>query len=92
MAYSSSTIKDKANDSANYAANETVSTLRGAEHDIRETAERLGREARDAVDHVVTSAQSATTQVRQRIEGQPVQSSLIALASGFVLGMLFSKR
>ena len=93
-----SSFKDKANnttasayatkETAKEAVNDTVSSLRSVEGNVRDTAERLGREARDYVDTAVTSAREVSTQVKDRIESQPMQSTLIALGAGFLIGFL----
>lgn len=73
----------------NEAKREAINALSSAENTVRETAERLGREARDVVDNVISQTRNVSGQVRTKVETQPVQSAMIALAAGMVLGFLF---
>jgi len=89
-----STFKDKAAANAyaaKDAAKEAISTYQNVENTVRDTAERLGRETRDVVDNVTTQVRDYSGQVRTKIEDQPLQSTVAALAIGFVVGFLFRR-
>ena len=70
------------------AANET---FEDAKHDLRETANKAGRKVRELVhnanDEIVHAKDVVTTQIRNK----PVQSSMIALGVGVVLGALLRR-
>jgi ElaB/YqjD/DUF883 family membrane-anchored ribosome-binding protein len=59
--------------------------------DLRAAANKAGRTVRNyfdaACDEVSHGTETVTTQIRQK----PVQSSMIALGLGFVLGALFRR-
>jgi ElaB/YqjD/DUF883 family membrane-anchored ribosome-binding protein len=78
-------------DYAEQAGKKAATIINTADQTLRETAERLGRETRDAVDNVVGQVKDVSGQVRGRVEAQPMQSALIALGAGFLLGFLFRK-
>jgi ElaB/YqjD/DUF883 family membrane-anchored ribosome-binding protein len=56
---------------------------------IREAGDQLrktGRKVRDVAEHTRDEVTQATEAVTTRIHERPVQSSLIALGMGFILG------
>jgi ElaB/YqjD/DUF883 family membrane-anchored ribosome-binding protein len=67
------------------------SDAENAKADLHEVANKAGRKARDmyntAIDEVSHAKETVTTQIRTN----PVQSSMIALGVGFVLGALFRR-
>lgn len=69
-------------------AKETVVDLK---EDFRSVANRAGRRVRDAIDHAGDELGQARDQVTTRIKDKPVESSLIALGVGFILGALFRR-
>ena len=91
----SATSKDAAvNDVKNAASNirnETVNTAYGVKDDLAGAANKAGRKVRNfftsASDEICHASDSVTMQVREN----PVQSSLIALGAGFILGALFRR-
>lgn len=73
-------IKEDARDAA-YAAQD----------EVREAAHRAGRKVRNLVDTAGDEITHATEAMTTRIRTKPVQSSLIALGAGVILGMLFRR-
>jgi ElaB/YqjD/DUF883 family membrane-anchored ribosome-binding protein len=72
----------------------TSQTFREADKtkdELRQAANKAGRRVRDlvetATDEIVHAKDTVTTQIRTK----PVQSGLIALGVGFVLGALFRR-
>jgi len=70
---------------------EIKSTPQAQNGDLREVASKAGRTVRNyfdaACNEVTHGTETVTTQIRQK----PVQSSMIALGLGFVLGALFRR-
>jgi len=59
--------------------------------DICVTANKAGHKVRDFINSASEELSHATETVTTEIKGKPVQSSLIALGIGFVLGTLLSR-
>jgi ElaB/YqjD/DUF883 family membrane-anchored ribosome-binding protein len=91
--YTSDTKADakKAQAKATQAAEAARDTVIDLQEDLRSTANRLGRRVRDAYDHAGEELGQAREQVTTRIKQKPVESSLIALGVGFILGALFRR-
>jgi len=60
-------------------------------HDFESTANNAGRKIREyfdtASDEITHAADTVTTQIRTK----PIQSSMVALGVGFILGALFRR-
>jgi ElaB/YqjD/DUF883 family membrane-anchored ribosome-binding protein len=63
-----------------------------AEDSIVGVAENAGRKVRDFIDDTSDKLQDTGDRIKQEVNDNPMQSTLIALGAGFVLGMLFSRR
>jgi ElaB/YqjD/DUF883 family membrane-anchored ribosome-binding protein len=74
------TLKNTANDMA-----------REAKGDLRDAANTAGRKVRKLFDTTREELSQATDTVTTQIRNKPVQSSLIALAAGVVLGALIRR-
>lgn len=63
---------------------------------IKDSSVERARAAGTRVRNLVEEAKDEATQlahvVETRVNEKPMQSSLIALGAGFILGMLFSRR
>ena len=59
--------------------------------DICVTANKAGHKVRDFIDSAGEELSHTTETVTTKIKDKPVQSSLIALGIGFVLGALFCR-
>lgn len=85
------TIANLKNASQN-VRNVAVEAGEEVKQDLRETAGKAGRKVRAflhaAEDEVTSACDSVTSQIRTK----PVQSSLIALAAGLVVGALLRRR
>src|SRR4051812_5879026 len=76
---------------ASYAGYEARNAIEDTADDIRTTANKAGRKVRNlfnnASDEITDAADTVTTYVRK----SPVQSSMLALGIGFILGSLFRR-
>ncbi|MBV8938605.1 MAG: hypothetical protein JO089_02035 [Alphaproteobacteria bacterium] len=59
--------------------------------DLCDVARNAGRKVRGALDCATDELTGVTDTVAAEIRNKPVQSSLIALAAGFLLGALFRR-
>lgn len=84
---SNTTVKNAANNLKNEAREEWEETR----DDLSAIANRAGKRVRSflnsASDELTHASDTVTTQIRSN----PVQSSLIALGAGFILGALFRR-
>ncbi len=71
-------------DDARYTASEVKDDLRG-------TADRAGRKVRNFIDSTTHELSHAKDAVSSHVHEKPMQSSLIALGVGFLLGSLFRR-
>ncbi len=55
-------------------------------------AEQAGRKVRALIDTATHDARDAIASTEKQIRSNPVQSSLIAVAAGFVLGALLRRK
>jgi ElaB/YqjD/DUF883 family membrane-anchored ribosome-binding protein len=82
------TIKDAKNTAINLR-DEAIDTAYDVKDELRDAANKTGKKVRSffntASDDLSQVADSASRQIRKN----PVQTSLVALAAGFVLGALF---
>lgn len=62
-----------------------------ADHDLRDTAAKMGQKTRTFVENAKEEAFEASDKVTKHIHEKPLQSSVIALGIGFVLGALFRR-
>lgn len=60
-------------------------------HDFEGAANKAGRKIRAYFDHASDEVTHAADVVKTQIRTKPVQSSLMALAAGFVLGALYRR-
>lgn len=83
-------FKDVKSSAANLR-DEAVDTAYGVKDDLNNAAQQAGRKVRNffnsASDEISHATDTVTTQVRKN----PVQSSMIALGAGFILGALFRR-
>lgn len=81
---------------------DTIHNLQNASHNIGDavgnmkedvcaTANKTGQKARGLIDSAGGEISHATDTVATHIKDKPVQSSMIALGVGFMIGMLFSR-
>ena len=59
--------------------------------DMENVANKAGRKVRAYIDNAGDELANVTDNVKSQIREKPVQSSIIALAIGFVLGGLLSR-
>jgi ElaB/YqjD/DUF883 family membrane-anchored ribosome-binding protein len=92
--FPASTKENVANDvklGANRVKEEVRHTAANVGDDLEYAANTAGRKVRQyfdtASDEISHAAEAVTTQIRSK----PLQSSLVALAAGFVLGALFRR-
>ena len=88
------TAKDIANDAkstANRVKDEVSDTVTELRADLETTARKAGRKVRQYFDTASDEVVHAADVVKGQIRTNPVQSSVIALAAGFVLGALFRR-
>ncbi len=71
------------------------SLMQKADHlkqDVQDKAEKASRYVRDLADTASTSVSDAANTVKTKVEEKPVQSSLVALGLGFLIGALIPGR
>lgn len=73
---------------AKKAANETAAEMQG---DLRDIANTAGRSVRQFVTTARDEAEHAAEVVSEQIKARPIQSSVVALGVGVVLGLLFRR-
>jgi ElaB/YqjD/DUF883 family membrane-anchored ribosome-binding protein len=64
-------------------------TAANAKDTLQDAAHNAGRTVRGYIDTASEEITQATDTVKTHIRSNPVQSSLVALAAGFILGRLF---
>lgn len=87
-------IKESANKLKNEAQQDIEETREGLEvvkDDLRDVANRAGRRVRNLIDTASSEATHVKETVTHQIQDKPVQSALIALGAGFLLGALFRR-
>ena len=62
-----------------------------AKENLRDVANQAGRKVRGMIDSATSEITHAKDTVTSQIRTKPVQSSLVALGVGFVLGALFRR-
>ncbi len=81
-------VKEDVRDAA-----ETVSGAAGSiREDIEVMARHAGSHVRDVVDNIEHHVSETTDTVMSSIKERPMQSSLIALGVGFVMGLLLRRK
>jgi len=83
---------DDLKETARHFKADTREAASAMKDDLEDAARRTGRHARDIVDSAGHSLSGAGEVLTVKIRDNPVQSSLIALGVGIVLGILFKKR
>ena len=63
-----------------------------ANDDVRDTAEAAGRKVRALFDNASEELARAGDTLAEQIKNKPLQSSLIAVGIGFVIGSLLSRK
>lgn len=76
---------------ANTIKNEARDTVYDAKNELRSAANRTGRRVREFIDTASDELHHVSDSVGSQIRSNPVQSSLIALGAGFILGALFRR-
>lgn len=85
-----------------FTKEDAVRNLKNSAHDVSQTAGEIkddvcatannaGHKVRNFIDSASEELAHTTETVTTKIKGKPVQSSLIALGIGFVLGALLSR-
>ena len=69
----------------------TIENFAQAKNDIKATANKVGHNVRNFIDSASEEITHAKSVVGRQIREKPVQSSLIALGIGYVLGALFRR-
>lgn len=69
----------------------TNETAKKAELELREAANRAGRKVRDLVHTAEDEFEHAREAVTTQIRSKPIQSGLVALGIGFVLGAILRR-
>jgi ElaB/YqjD/DUF883 family membrane-anchored ribosome-binding protein len=84
-----SNTKDSLAADAKRAGNEAWDKTADARDSLEDAAHNAGRKVRGYLDTATGEFTHAADSVKTHIRGNPMQSSLVALAAGFVLGRLF---
>lgn len=61
-------------------------------NDVRDAANKAGRKVRSYLNCAKDEVSSATETVTTQIRSNPVQSSMLALGAGFLIGSLFHRK
>lgn len=92
--YASAT-KESAADDVRENAYRTRNDIRGSASNtadnVADAAQTAGRKVRDFIDDTSDKLHSTTDRLSHEVRDNPIQSTLIALSAGFVLGMLFRR-
>ena len=86
--------KDTSNDVKNAASNirdEAVNTIYGVKDDLTGAANKAGNKVRNLFHTASEEISHVSDSVSKQVHSNPVQSSLIALGAGFILGSLFRR-
>jgi ElaB/YqjD/DUF883 family membrane-anchored ribosome-binding protein len=83
-------LKDIKNSAANIR-DEAMSTAYEVKDDLRDAANQTGRKVYNFFTSATDEISHASDVVTKQVRSNPVQSSLIALGAGFVLGALFRR-
>ncbi len=90
----SSTKDDTVQSLRNSAQNikdDARATAGEAKSQMRDTANKMGRTVRGFIDSTGEEISHAADTVKHQIQEKPVQSALVTLGVGFVLGLLFRR-
>ena len=93
MSYTSATEKkDEAINNAKKAGRQFEDAGRQAVNDVKNdlasAAHNAGQEVRRRLNTAVEKAEEVTSDVESRIRNKPVESTLLALGAGFLIGFL----
>ena len=83
-------LKDVKNAAGNIR-DEAVDTAYDIQNDLRGTANQVGRKLRGFFNTASDEVSHVSETVTKQVRNNPLQSSLIALGAGFVLGSLFRR-
>lgn len=72
-------------------SNTAAEAVEETAHDMREAAHKAGRKVRHILHQAGDEIHHATDTVAQQIRTNPVQSSVLALGAGLLLGMLIRR-
>ena len=89
--YAKDTTTNDVKNAASNVRNEARDALYDVKSDLSAAANKAGRKVRNLFDSASTEISHATDAVHVHIRNNPVQSSLIALGAGFLLGALFRR-
>ena len=84
-------LKNDVKSAARNIKDEAKNTAYDAYDDLSSAANRTGRKVRTLIDSAGGEISNATEGLTTQIKGAPVQSSLLALAAGFFLGVLLRR-
>lgn len=84
------TVQTLKNSTQNFKEN-ARETYDEAKSDLRDTANKAGRKVRHFINSATDEISHATDTVTTQIRTKPVQSSVVALGVGVVLGMLLRR-
>ncbi len=85
------TMKSSAQNFRNAATNAATDVAEDAKHDLRDAANKAGRKVRNLFNNASDEISHATETVTTQIRSNPVQSSMIALGVGVLLGALLRR-
>ncbi|MGB9152924.1 MAG: hypothetical protein WCD70_07535 [Alphaproteobacteria bacterium] len=82
---------DDAKDAARRFKDEVRDAGTGLRDDLEMAARRTGRHVRDMAESAEHNIEDVGEAMTRKIRQNPIQSSLIALSAGFVIGMLYKR-
>jgi ElaB/YqjD/DUF883 family membrane-anchored ribosome-binding protein len=85
------TVANLKNNAQNFRANASEA-VDEAKDDLRDAANRAGKKVRGVFNTATEELTHARDAVTEHVRTSPVQSSIIALGLGFVIGALFRGR
>ena len=83
-------IKDVKNAASNIR-DEAIDTAYEVKDELRGAANQAGRKVRNFFNSASDEISHASDSVTRQVRANPMQSSLIALGAGFILGALFRR-
>lgn len=85
-------LANEAKDAANTIGREARDAAEDAAYDARSIAHRAGQEARRVFSHAKDEFEHATDTVGSQIRNHPVQSTLLALGAGLLIGAFLNRK
>lgn len=88
---SANRLKNEAQDQIDEASDDLRDGVKVVKDDLQKVANNAGRRVRNFFDTASSEASHVKESMTHQIQEKPMQSALIALGAGFILGALFRR-